>query len=104
MGLGQKWIDWIMLYVTVVNYSICFNDSEVGPVSPRRGLCQGDRISPYLFLFFVEGLSQVIKDDDVHGCNIATNALEITHPLFANDSFLFFRASHEEVVHIKNIF
>lgn len=78
-----------MFCVTTVNYLICFNGSQVGLVSPRSGLCHGDHISPYLLLFCVERLSQLIKNaavnGRVHGCNLAANAPEITHLLFADD-------------------
>lgn len=31
-----KWIEWTMICVNTVQYSICFNDSLLGPVIPRR--------------------------------------------------------------------
>lgn len=40
MGFLKKWIDWVMLCVTTVSYSINFNGSQVGPITPRRGLRQ----------------------------------------------------------------
>ena len=71
MGFDQKWIDWIMLCVTTVSYSFCFNGAQVGLVIPKRGLHQGDPLSPYLFLFCVEGLSRLIstaaENGTIHG-------------------------------------
>lgn len=61
----------MMLCVTTVHYSICFNGKTIGPISPRRVLRQGDPISPYLFLLCVEGLSKSIKEaagaNTIHG-------------------------------------
>lgn len=79
----------------------------MGPIIPRRGLRQGDPLSPYLFLFCVEGLSNMLdnaaEEGRIHGCRVSPNAPEITHLLFADDSFLFFKATTEEALHIKGI-
>ncbi|KAL8158345.1 hypothetical protein AgCh_002874 [Apium graveolens] len=107
MGFSKKWMDWIMLCVTTVSYSINFNGAQIGPITPRRGLRQGDPLSPYLFLFCVEGLSRLIKDasarSKIHGCQITLQAPAITHLLFADDNFLFCRADIEEVKEIREV-
>lgn len=107
MGFCSKWIDWIMLCVSTVSYDFCLNGSTVGPICPRRGLRQGDPLSPYLFLLCVEGLSNAMDRAQVtgslHGCRVSPTAPEVTHLLFADDSFLFFRASSEEASRVKNI-
>ncbi|KAL8155024.1 hypothetical protein AgCh_000412 [Apium graveolens] len=38
MGFCDKWISWVMMCVSTVNYMVSFNGSLVGPVKPRRGL------------------------------------------------------------------
>ena len=34
MGFCEKWIKWVMLCVTTVSYSVCFNGSSIGPITP----------------------------------------------------------------------
>lgn len=96
-----------MRCVSTVSYEVCFNGMSVRPINPKRGLCHGDPLSLYLFLFCIEGLSNSLdiakEDGRIHGCRISLNALNITHLLSANDFFLFFNAAVEEATHVKNI-
>lgn len=105
MGFTEKWIRWVMFCVTTVRYKVSFIGSLVGPIYPTRGVRQGDPLSPYLFLLCVEGLSHSLKEaadiGSISGCQINSNAPSITHLLFADDSFLFFKATNGEAHAIK---
>jgi hypothetical protein len=82
----------------VIQFSLLFLD---------RGLRQGDLLSPHLFVICVEGLSTLIRKAEdrggIHEVKICRNAPIISHLLFAYDCFLFFRASNNEVLTMKNI-
>lgn len=107
MGFSSKWISWIMLCVSTVSYSVKFNGAHIGPISPARGLRQGDVLSPYLFLLCVEDLSDLIEkyveEKRLIGYKIHIRAPPITHLLSADDSFLFYKATIKEVRGIKLI-
>ncbi|XP_058767513.1 uncharacterized protein LOC131641227 [Vicia villosa] len=107
MGFCQKWVGWIMLCVSTVEYSVNVNGNMIGPIVPGRGLRQGDPLSPYLFILCAEGLTALIRKaqnrGDIHGVKICRNASIISHLLIADDCFLFFRANTAETNVMKDI-
>ncbi|XP_019163182.1 PREDICTED: uncharacterized protein LOC109159537 [Ipomoea nil] len=107
LGFGVQWVNILLETVTSVRYHILHEQRKVGPVIPGRGLRQGDPLSPYLFLFVAEGLSAMIErrmsPGELHGVTVARGAPSISHLLFADDSFLFHRATVEESVQMRYV-
>jgi hypothetical protein len=107
MGFSQIWIDMVMRCVSSVRFSIRLNGGNSDHFWPTRGLRQGDPLSPYLFLFCVEGFSTLLKkaqvDDMLKGVNFGTDGPHITHLLFADDSIVFLEASVESMHALKEV-
>jgi hypothetical protein len=82
--------------IKIIAYSILVNNEAVGPVILGRGLRQRDPFFPYLFIICVERLSSLIKQakgrGDLVGTSIRRGAPIVTHLIFANGCFLFFKA------------
>jgi hypothetical protein len=74
LGFGEKWIQWMMMCVSYVNYSVLMNFDRVGPITPGRGLWQRDPLSPYLFILVADGLTtlihQAVGRGGIHGMQI----------------------------------
>jgi len=107
MGFSSRWVSWIMLCIETVDYLVLVNGASVGPIVQGHGLRQGDPLSPYLFIICAEGLSSLIREaerrNDIRGTMIYTNAPVISHLLFVDNCFLFFKACEREAVCMKNI-
>ncbi|XP_074362468.1 uncharacterized protein LOC141702742 [Apium graveolens] len=66
-GFSGDWIARVMLCVKTVSYSFIHNGEIFGNIKPGRGLRQCDPISPYLYIMCVEGLSAIIRRNEVAG-------------------------------------
>lgn len=107
LGFYSKWTELIMTCVSTVSYAFLINGVPRGYLHPSRSLRQWDPLSPYLFLLCVEGLSTLIakKEHDglIQGIMICSGTPHINHLIFADDSFLFARATEDECHQIKLI-
>ena len=107
MGFNDKWVHWMTMCVETVDYSVLVNSKMVGPIIPGRGLRQGDPLSPYLFIICAEGLSSLIRDAEhrgvISGTSVCGEAPPVTHLLFADDCFLFFKACANQAQVMKDI-
>ncbi|XP_019175768.1 PREDICTED: uncharacterized protein LOC109171094 [Ipomoea nil] len=104
---NRDWVDIIYETISSVNYHVLHEQRKLGPIKLRRGLQQGDPLSPYLFLLVAEGLSALIDNRMrrglLHGITIARGAPSISHLLFADDCFLFLQSIRGEVVNILGV-
>lgn len=106
MGFKEKWISLVMTCVTTVSYSILINGEPKGMIRPSRGIKQGNPLSPFLFLLCIEVLygliSQATRQGDIRGFSLCRNGPRLTH-LFAKDSLLFCKSSHQECQKVLDI-
>lgn len=61
LGFEAKWRELMMKCVNFVTYSMRINGKPKGHIVPSRGLCQGNPLSPHLFLICAKGLSTITK-------------------------------------------
>lgn len=73
----------------------------------KAGLCQGDPLSSYIFILYMEvisrNLSKLQMQKYLEGLKIARSAPIISHIFFADDALIFFKANPKNCWSIKNI-
>jgi hypothetical protein len=97
LGFSTRWVQMIMRCVQSARFSVKLNGGILDCYLPSKGLRQGDPLSPYLFLFCVEGFSALLRqaqrEKQVSGVGFGGMGPTITHLLFADDSIVFLEAS-----------
>ncbi|KAL0337746.1 UNVERIFIED_CONTAM: Retrovirus-related Pol polyprotein from type-2 retrotransposable element R2DM [Sesamum calycinum] len=92
-GFPPLFISWIMECVSTT-FSVALNGSLHGLFPGKKGLRQGDPMSPALFLLCMEYFSRLIKRNTTNSdfnFHPKCEKLKITHLLFADDLMLFSR-------------
>lgn len=106
-GFAESWISPVMTLVSTVSYTYQVNGFTSRKVIPRRGLRQGDPLSPYLFILVLDVLSRLISDacgkDLLHGIHLADSAPPLSLLFFADNAILFTRDTQEDVYQLINI-
>lgn len=60
-GFGDDWIRWVMSCVTSISFLVLINGEPLELFGASRGLLQGDPLSVYLVMLFVEGLGHLLR-------------------------------------------
>ncbi|KAJ9536614.1 hypothetical protein OSB04_un000215 [Centaurea solstitialis] len=105
LGFHPAIIRWIMEMISTVSYSVAVNGVSEGFFMAKRGIRQGDPISPYLFTIVMEGFSLILQhcidEADDFGFHNRCEDLSISHLCFADDLFVFTRGDLRSVEVLK---
>ncbi|XP_071704187.1 uncharacterized protein [Rutidosis leptorrhynchoides] len=106
-GFPKRMIGWIMKCVTTTSFSISINGDMHGYFKGKRGLRQGDPMSPYLFTLVMEVLSLMLARKvavtDGFQYHPKCDKLKIINLCFADDLFLFAYANIDSVKVIRDV-
>lgn len=100
MGFAPVFCRWIKECISSALFSILVNGNPTRYIMPKRGLRQGNPLSPYLFLLYTEGFSMLIRNGlercVFHGYRVTPIGILISHLFFADDSIMIGNALVEE--------
>nr|GEX33126.1 putative RNA-directed DNA polymerase, eukaryota, reverse transcriptase zinc-binding domain protein [Tanacetum cinerariifolium] len=89
LGFGLTWRSWIRACLESSRISILVNGSPTFELSVKRGLRQGDPLSPFLFIIVMEGLHMALMEAShsrlIRGIKISSLNIILSHIFYADD-------------------
>nr|GFB28321.1 reverse transcriptase domain, reverse transcriptase zinc-binding domain protein [Tanacetum cinerariifolium] len=109
LGFSHQWRRWINARLVSSRASILVNGSPTSEFSLKRGLRQGDPLSPFLFIMVMERLNIMLKDglaaNPFRGVKIVSPCFHLLHLFYADDVIIFSewnQCDMENIIHIPD--
>eukprot|EP00253_Pinus_taeda_P006873 PITA_06873 len=106
-GFSKQWIKWVLALIKSPRYSILVNGAPSAPLSPSKGIRQGDPLSPFLFVILMEGLSRLIAkkkaEGQIRGLQPIRSSPATTHQQFVDDTMLHGTPTVKEALAYRDI-
>ncbi|XP_060183587.1 uncharacterized protein LOC132613540 [Lycium barbarum] len=99
--------EWIMECISKVSYSLVIHGGLTKPFQGKRGIRQGDPMSPYLFVIAMEYLQRelnVLADNKQFQFHPRCKKLKVMHICFANDLLMFCKAELNSIKLLQEAF
>lgn len=106
-GLPRRLVELIMECVTTVQYSLLINGGLTPIFEAKKGLRQGDPMSPYLFVLSMEYLHRTLKQlrhNPQFNYHPRCKKLGLIHICFADDQLMNCRADEVSIKLLFNTF
>ncbi|KAL9670289.1 hypothetical protein QQ045_007840 [Rhodiola kirilowii] len=105
LNFPLKFISWISMCIETTSFFIQLNTEMVDFFEGKRGLRQGDPISPLLFTIAMEYLSRLLKGltrSQGYYHHPKCHKVDIKHIIFADDMFLFSSGRCSAILALKS--
>lgn len=105
MGFGQNWRRWIATLLSSATSSILLNGQPGPTIAHRRGVRQGDSLSPLLFIIAMEILSRLFDVARQQGVlrSMRADGIRFQCSIYVDDVILFAHPSISEARAINGI-
>lgn len=105
-GFPTKYIQWISQCIKTTRFSILVNGELCGYFKGKKGLRQGDPLSPYLFVIGMDIFSRLLDlrfQSGQIGYHPKASNPKVSHLIFADDVMVFFDGEHSSLQAIVNL-
>jgi hypothetical protein len=102
---GQRWRDLIALIWSTTTSRILLNGEPGTPIKHGRGLCQGDPLSPIIFILAMDPLQRRLDIATRQGLlhPIGADPIKVRTNLYADDAMLFLRPIASDVSNLQRL-
>jgi hypothetical protein len=106
VGFPTAWLDWIATLLSTANTRMLLNGTPSHRICHARGLCQGDPLSPMLFLLVMEVLNSLIRRADEWNllqC-LGVNMVPFRAAMYADDLIMYAAPSDRDLSMVRTIY
>ncbi|GAU47191.1 hypothetical protein TSUD_350560 [Trifolium subterraneum] len=107
-GFSPTFCNWIQAILSSAYISISINGAQHGFFNCKRGVRQGDPLSPLLFCLAEEvlsrGIAKLVSDGSTDLIKGSRNSLVPSHCLYADDIMVFCRGKLSYIQALKSLF
>jgi len=93
LGFSSVWVNWIKACLESASVSVLVKGSPTEEFKPKRGLRQGDPLTPFLFLIVAEGLTGLMRKAKssgiFKGVEVGSQKVQVDLLQFADDTLFF---------------
>lgn len=104
-GFSERWCMWICGILATAYTRILINGQRGRPINLARGVCQGDPLSPSLFILAMDSLYAILQWASEHAL-LADLGMHHNTPrvsIYADDAVLFFSPKLNDLEVIKTV-
>ena len=104
-GFGRKWLNWISNLLATQSTRVLINGQLSEPIIHRRGLRQGDPLSPLLFVIVLDCMATMFAKSSQVGIlkPIGNQRLAYRTSLYADDAIIFINLDIQEMKAVQDM-
>ncbi|XP_058741092.1 uncharacterized protein LOC131613439 [Vicia villosa] len=106
MGFGEKWRKWVEVIIFKSNMSVLVNGSPTKDFIVKKGLRQGNPLSPFIFVIVAEALARLVRKSTEIGefeKFVIRRSCGVDIPQFVNDTLLVGKGTWKHVKAVKTV-
>ena len=105
IGFGPRFCELVSIPLSTASTRVLLNGEPGPPIWHRRGLRQGDPLSPSMFVLMMNSLNRVLAKAIEWGVlkRLARQELRTTVSLYADDSVIFCHTDEDELRAMRDI-
>jgi hypothetical protein len=103
LGFSSRWRNWISLILSSASSAVLLNGAEGPRIRHRRGLRQGDPLSPLLFILAIDPLHRILDRSTQMGylSPLPLREARLRASLYADDAVVFINPERRDVQHLR---